>query len=31
LVVVLVSSWIPKLSETSAPSANPPRSKANSH
>ena len=31
LVVVLVSSWIPKLSETSALSANPPRSKANTH
>ena len=31
LVVALVSSWIPKLSETSALSANPPRSKANSH
>ena len=31
LVVALLSSWIPKLSETSALSANPPRSKANSH
>ena len=31
LVVALVSSWIPKLSVTSALSANPPRSKANSH
>ena len=31
LVVALVSSWIPKLSETSALSANPPRSKANSY
>ena len=31
LVVALVSSWIPKLSVTSAPSANPPRSKANTH
>jgi hypothetical protein len=31
LVVVIVSSWIPKLSVTSALSANPPRSKANSH
>ena len=31
LVVALLSSWIPKLSETIALSANPPRSKANSH
>ena len=31
LVVVLVSSWIPKLSEISALSANLPKSKANSH
>ena len=31
LVVALLSSWIPKLSVTSALSANPPRSKANSH
>jgi hypothetical protein len=31
LVVALVSSWIPKLSEINALSANPPRSKANSH
>ncbi len=31
LVVALVSSWIPKLSEISALSANLPRSKANSH
>ncbi len=31
LVVALVSSWIPKLSEIRALSANLPKSKANSH